>query len=286
VLSNMNSMSPMVELQRIFARTEELCGVITDSEERPNEEIRELLRRMKDVAAELMRENERLRMQNLLLERQRAEADQRLSGSQLGKENEELKRELSAFERRVAALEFEAQKYRRRYEELAQRNSALLNVFVAANRLHSTLASDEVIRIAEEILWDMIAASAFAIFLRDEKRGGLVLVGGRGVQGHRFDINDELIAALENGTASSMHGDEPDAPLALIPLKLEDGTVTGLIVVYAFAEHKRGASELDRMLFEMLASQMATAIMCARLYGETIKKLRSMESFINLIKPA
>lgn len=281
----MNCMSPMVELQRIFARTEELCGVITDPEQRPTEEIRDLLRQMKELAAELMRENERLRMQNLLLERQRAEADQRLSGSQLGKENEQLRRELSAAERRIATLASEMQKYRRRYEELAQQSSALLNVFVAANRLHSTLASDEVIRIAEEILWNMIAASVFAIFVRDEKRGGLTLVGGRGVRGHQLDLNDELMAALASGAVDSVQKGEPDAPLALIPLKLEDGTITGLIVVYEFEEHKKGVSELDRMLFEMLASQMATAIMCARLYGETIKKLRSMESFINLIKP-
>ena len=290
MVSNQNTLSPVVELQRIFARTEELCGVAGLPDE-SSEEVRELLRRAKELAAELTRENERLRMQNLLLERQKLEAEQRLGGSKIGKENEQLKTELRLLGERMAEMEREASKYRRRYEEAAQHNSALANMFVAATRLHSTLDFAEVVQIAEEILWDIIASPVFAIFAYDSKRGQLILVGGRGVEerfpaGHLPEISGLFAEALESGGAvfESQVGDGT-GPLACIPLRLESGEIIGIIAVYEIEKHKRGVSELDRMLFEMLASQMATAIMCSRIYSEALKKLKSMESFINLIKP-
>jgi hypothetical protein len=58
-----------------------------------------------------------------------------------------------------------------------------------------------------------------------------------------------------------------------------------MVTVYEIEAHKGGLSDLDKELFELLANQTATAMTSSRVYSETVKKLKSMESFLNLIKP-
>ena len=282
---------PAVEMQRLFARTEELCGGGAGGDTGDSTaELRELFRRSRDLAIELMRDNEQLRVQNLLLEKQKIEAEQRLDHSRLGKENEQLRAELELLTSRLADLEKKSTKFRNRYEQIEQHNMALSNVYIAANQLHATLDFTEVVKTAEEILWNLIAAPSFAILLRDERTGDLSLVGGQGVEG-RFpgDVIHQPVGmmaeVLAEGVSLFIDSECVGDPLACVPLKVEERTV-GLIAIFEVEEHKGGLSELDKELFDLLASQTATAMSSSRVYSDTVKKLKSMESFINLIKPA
>lgn len=283
----MSSNIPAVEMQRLFARTEELMSNGREPADTPA--MKDLFRRTKELTIELMRDNEQLRVQNLLLERQKIEAEQRLDHSRLGKENEQLKSELELLNARLGEIEKKSQKFRRRYEDIEQYNMALSNVYIAANQLHSTLDFTAVVKMAEEILWNFVASPAFAIFLRDEKTDDLKLVGGQGIEG-RFpsDVLHEpagmMAEALTDGTSLFVEGVTSADPLACVPLKIEE-RVVGLVVVYAIEEHKGGLTDMDKELFELLANQTATAMTSSRVYSETVKKLKSMESFLNLIKP-
>lgn len=285
----MSSQIPAVEMQQLFARTEELMMSTKNSEPSDSQAMKELFRRTKELTIELMRDNEQLRVQNLLLERQKIEAEQRLDHSRLGKENEQLKSELEILNARLAEIEKKSQKFRRRYEDIEQYNMALSNVYIAANQLHSTLDFSAVVKMAEEILWNFVASPCFAIFLRDEKTSDLKLVGGQGIDG-RFpsDVLHEpsgMIAdALNEGVSLFVEGVTSADPLACVPLKIED-RVVGMVTVYEIEAHKEGLSDLDKELFELLANQTATAMTSSRVYSETVKKLKSMESFLSLIKP-
>jgi hypothetical protein len=237
-----------------------------------------------------MRDNEQLRVQNLLLEKQKVEAEQRLDNSRLGQENEQLRAELELINKRLAEMESKTRKFRRRYEDIEQYNTALSNVYVASTQLHSTLDFTEVVKTAAEILWNLVAAPVFAIFLVDEKTGDLMLVGGEGVEG-RFP-NDRLhepagmvAESLAEGVSLFIDGVVSGDPLACVPLKIEGRGVVGMITIYEIEEHKGGLSDLDKELFDLLASQTATAMTSSRVYSETVKRLKSMESFVNLIKP-
>lgn len=279
---------PAVEMQRLFASTEELMS--RSAEPKDGQAMRELVRRTKELSIELMRDNEQLRVQNLLLERQKIEAEQRLDHSRLGKENEQLKSELELLNSRLNDIEKKSAKFRRRYEDIEQYNMALSNVYVAANQLHSTLDFSAVVKMAEEILWNFVASPIFAIFLLDEKSKDLKLVGGQGIDG-RFpsgivhEPTGMIAEALSEGNSVFLEGVTSGDPLACVPLKVEERGVVGLVVVYAIEEHKLGLTDLDKELFELLANQTATAMTSSRVYSETVKKLKSMESFINLIKP-
>src|ERR1043165_88844 len=236
---------PAVEIQRLFARSEELYGNVQDTESGAVEELRKLFARTKELAVELMRDNEQLRVQNLLLEKQKIEAEQRLDHSRLGKENEQLKAEVELIGKRLSEIEQKSQKYRRRYDDIEQYNMALSNVYIASTQLHSTLDFSEVVRTAGEILWNLVAAPSFAIFLRDEKSGDLMLVGGEGIEG-RFngdrlhEPSGILAEALTEGVSLFVDGETKGDPLACIPLKVEERGVVGLITVYEIEEHKGG----------------------------------------------
>ncbi|MGH9944758.1 MAG: GAF domain-containing protein [Pyrinomonadaceae bacterium] len=283
------SMIPAIEIQRLFARSEEIWSGAAAVESQA--ELRELFRRTRELAVDLMRDNEQLRVHNMLLEKQRIEAEQRLDNSRLGKENEQLKAELDLINKHLADLEKKSKKYRHRYEEIEQHNMTLSNVYIASNQLHSTLDFSEVVKTASEILWNLVAAPVFAIFLREEKTGELMLVGGEGVEGRfpgdKIAVPEGMIADAINAGASLFLDDVTEGdPLACVPLKVDERGVVGIITIYQIEQHKGTLSELDKELFDLLASQTATAMTSSRVYSDTVKKLKSMESFLNLIKPA
>ncbi len=281
---------PALEINRILARSDELITSTSEGCSNAQADLRETLRRAKELALELMRDNEQLRVQNMLLQKQKLETEQRFDSSRMGIENEQLKAELNLLNQQMADMEKKSKKFRRRYEDIEKYNMALSNVYIASNQLHSTLDFSEVVKTAGEILWNLIASPVFAIFLKSEKTDGLMLIGGEGIEG-KFEsdvlpepagmIHDALTEGVSLFIDDAVEGD----PLAAIPLKIEGRGVIGLITVYKIEEHKGGLSDLDKELFDMLASQTATALTSSQVYSETIKKVKSMESFIKLIKP-
>ena len=281
---------PALEINRLFARSEELIKNNVDLFGTVQADLRDVFRRKRELTVELMRDNEQLRVQNMFLERQRLEAEQRLENSRLGVENKQLRAEVELLAKQLGELEKKSQKIRRRYEDIEQYNTALSNVYIASNQLHATLDFGEVVKTASEILWNLVAAPVFAIFLKNEKSGIFSLIGGEGIEG-RFP-GDVLPAptglvaqALEEGVSLFMDNAVTGDPLAVIPLRIEGRGIIGLITVYEIEEHKGSLSDLDKELFDLLASQTATALTSSQVYSETIKKVKSMESFIKLIKP-
>lgn len=287
----MSAAIPALEFNKLFARSEELITGTSEGNHLAQADLRELFRRTRELAVELMRDNEHLRVQNLLLERQKLETEQRFESSRIGIENEQLKAELNLLNTQIGELEKRTNKFRRRYEDIEQYNTALSNVYIASNQLHSTLDFSEVVKTASEILWNLVAAPVFAIFLHNEKNGELSLIGGEGIEG-RFPggvlnctegmVHDALTEGVSLFIDDVISGD----PMAAVPLKIEGRGVIGLITIYEIEQHKGGLSALDKELFDLLASQTATALTSSKVYSETIKKVKSMESFINLIKPA
>ena len=54
-----------------------------------------------------------------------------------------------------------------------------------------------------------------------------------------------------------------DAPVVVIPLHVR-GSALGVIALYKLLDQKASLSELDRQLFDLLASHAATALVCSR----------------------
>ena len=187
------------------------------------------------------------------------------------------------------ALERELAKERRQRQDLEQQNNSLANLYVASYQLHSTLDFKEVVAIVMEIVVNLIGAEKFAILMVDGRTHRLQAIAGEGV---------DAPAAVEPGAGTvgrAASTGEPyfrpadqkgpatiEDPLAAIPLKIKD-RVIGVISVWQLFPQKHGFEPLDHELFKLLAGHAATAIFSAKLYGDSERKLQTIQGFLDLL---
>ena len=188
-------------------------------------------------------------------------------------------------ERRVRVVEGELEKLRERLADLEKahavcsarirdlhaKNTDLVRLTVASQRLASSVQRDEVLSTVAEVVLDLIGSEEVAIFELAEADGDVDSLRLAHVRG--FESNSPRLAramgpiryALGVGqTLVARRGrrgeDGADGGLtAAIPLKL-DGRVTGLIAIFGLLEHKKVLAEVDHELFEILSRQAAMAL--------------------------
>lgn len=177
--------------------------------------------------------------------------------------------------------------------EVQEQNVATTNLYVASHRLHATLDADEVLNIIKEILVELVGAEKFCVLLLEGKRNRLELVASEGTE----DVLPFRSIAMGEGvigevTASRQpfffERDTPLAqearlPMAAIPLTMNEEPV-GVIVIYKLFDQKHGFSAIDHQVLELLAAHAATALASARLHGAVDRKLKTVESFVQLMK--
>lgn len=164
-----------------------------------------------------------------------------------------------------------------RYAEIEQQNSNLANLYVASYRLHGTLDRKEVIAAIQEIVANLIGSEEAALFELEPGTQALTLLASFGVDADKWRSvpmgqgfigrsarTGEVFVAGENGGAPP-EGAEAGLT-ACVPLKI-DGQVMGVVALFALLPQKSGIEELDRELFDLLASQAAFALYCTQLHA-------------------
>ncbi len=229
---------------------------------------------------ELLDENTRLRRltatqesDNQRLQEERASIQKRLEG--LEAELAHIKQDRVKLEEQMAEIEAANQRYSAQYVEVEQRNNDLANLYVASYRLHGTLDREQILTAIQEIVINLIGSEEFGIYEIDQHEK-LQLVSSFGLEEEGFrsiPIGDGLIGgSARSGELYVANGNPPAEALpseteltACIPLKLDD-QVIGLIAVFRLLSQKGGRLEsLDRELFDLLATQAATALYCLNL---------------------
>src|SRR5438552_4181197 len=71
--------------------------------------------------------------------------------------------------------------------------------------------------------------------------------------------------------------------VAVVPLTVQ-GAVVGALVILKLFEHKAKLRPEDRELLDLLAAHAASALFAARVYHQTDRKLKTLESLIQLVK--
>ena len=69
----------------------------------------------------------------------------------------------------------------------------------------------------------------------------------------------------------------------MVPLSVQ-GAVVGALVIHKLFEHKAMLRADDRDLLDLLAAHAASALFAARVYSATDRKLKTLESLIQLVK--
>jgi hypothetical protein len=263
----------------------------------PGAYVRKVQQGTKAYAQELLEEIERLRLmvanldseKRALLEKSRMlgeclaanEALRALAASRQS-ENQHLQEEVVSLRNEVDGyredqeqlraqldgIRDETERHLARYSEVERQNSNLANLYVASYRLHGTLDRSEVLATIREIVANLIGSEEMALFQLRSEPGALELVDSTGIDPERYRrvaLSDGRIGqtarsgeiyVAEPGVGSS----EPtDGLTACIPLTL-DGRVTGAIAIFRLLPQKAGFEELDRELFELLATHAATAL--------------------------
>jgi hypothetical protein len=242
----------VASLETERTRIEEKCSAL-EGVRRENESLRGLLAAV---------EREKIRLQEQLLDL-RAETDRR------ARDESRLREELARTEDRKR--EFSAQ-----FAEVERQNSNLANLYVASYRLHGTLDREEILAGVQEILANLVGCEQTAVFDLTEDRSALRLVSANGIERDRYRTvplgRGPIGAAAASGEAflagpgaGERSPEEPDLT-ACIPLRL-DGRVIGAIAMFRLLPQKAGIEELDRELFDLLATHAATALYCADLHA-------------------
>ncbi|HSF19061.1 MAG TPA: GAF domain-containing protein [Vicinamibacteria bacterium] len=204
-----------------------------------------------------------------------------------------LLRALTEVKTRLEEVERENRDFARMYVEIQHQNEALTNLYVASQRLHTTLELDQVKQIIAEILVEMVGAEEFGLLVLDGKKQQLQLLAGEGIDRrlpkHVFSSGEGVIGDVAATGESFFFEPRSDGareahlPLATLPLKLNGQTV-GVMVIYKLLSHKTSFSPIDHRILELVAADAASALVSARLHGRMDRKLKTIEGFMKLMK--
>jgi hypothetical protein len=187
-------------------------------------------------------------------------------------QNERFEQEQARLTAQLEKTREESRSFGARYSEIETQNSNLANLYVASYRLHGTVDRQEVVDTLQEIIANLIGSEEAGLFEVDEERQSLELVASFGLP--RGAFRSVPLAGNRIGEAARS-GDifvadpavaEKDGLTACIPLKL-DGKVTGAIAIFRLLPQKSGFEDVDRELFELLATHAATALYCTALHA-------------------
>lgn len=234
-----------------------------------------LLGQSRDIE-DIVRTNDLLRAQAVGLESELARL--RAQAGLMRAENDRHRQEEAALQAQVERVRKETEEYTARYSAVELQNSNLANLYVASYRLHGTLDRQEVVAAVQEIIANLIGSEEAALYELDPDTQQLQLLSALGLESEDcppIPVGTGLIGlAARTGEILVVDPAQPSGATGLesrltacVPLKL-DGKVTGVIAIFRLLPQKGGIEELDRELFDLLATQAAFALYCTSLHAK------------------
>ena len=184
-------------------------------------------------------------------------------------------------EQKLLELRSEQQHLLERYVGLEDQISSLTTLYVACQRLHSTLDRPEALLTVREIIANLIGCEEYVLFRRSSD-GWLHRVDSFGFGAGVYDkvlLGSGLIGRVAETGVAYLHREsdgtrpsESEANLtACIPLRL-NGAVTGVIALFRLLPQKLELQELDRELFWLLETHLAKVLYCTELHESQAAK--------------
>lgn len=193
--------------------------------------------------------------------------------------------------RDAESVERDREELTTRLVEAEHQLGRLMNLYVATFQLHATLDPGEVQATIAEIAVDLLGAERFVLLLRVEGTNECEVALSRGLEedddglysGDKYRGGDPLVdASLEDGVLRMGPAENSDV-VATVPLRVQDAIV-GILVLVKLFDHKTILRAEDRDLLDLLAAHAASALFAARVYSNTDRKLRTLESLVQLVR--
>lgn len=191
----------------------------------------------------------------------------------------------------LAAMERDQEELTSRLVEAEHQLGRLMNLYVATFQLHATLDPAEVQATIAEIAVDLLGAERFVLLLRIEGEDACEVAFSKGLENDtsrlydrgRYDGGDLSVdGALADGVLRLGPADSSEV-IAAVPLRVQEAIV-GVLVVLKLFDHKAILRAEDRDLLDLLAAHAASALFAARVYANTDRKLRTLESLVQLVR--
>ncbi len=157
---------------------------------------------------------------------------------------------------------------------LEEQNTSLTTLYVACQRLHSSLDRRDVLLTVREIIANLIGCEQYALFvLRSDGELHLTdswgldegfleeLWPGRGLIGRAVEAGEIYI---RRGQDDCYVADAEADLTACIPLK-RNGEIAGAVALFRLLPQKFELNELDKELFRLLETHLPLALYCADL---------------------
>lgn len=269
-----------------------------DTDPRSGDEILKIIRQGTEFTHELLEENEKLRFRVAQLESTGSGeiSDEKLKSAleDLKGKVDELANEKAMLVKKFEKVENENIDFAKRYVEIENQNNVMANLYVASYQLHSTLDFNEVLRIIQEIVINLVGAEQFTLMLVDEETHNLISVASEGMENEdmpEIKVGDGVIGlSAKKGEEyftedmSNLTSKDVDLlnPIVSIPMKIKD-RIIGCLVIHKLFQQKTEFTTLDYELFTLLAGHTATAIFSSKLYSHSERKLNTMQGFIDLM---
>ena len=198
---------------------------------------------------------------------------------------------LERLKQRLLAAEAELNELSDRLVETEHQRGRLMNLYVATYQLHATLDLEEVQATIGEIARDLLGADRFVLLLKEAGAShcevalqqGLDQVSNNLYADGRYTGGDLMVdQTLDDGVLRTGEQEGSQA-LAVVPLTVQGVTVGG-IVILKLLDHKPSLTAEDRDLLDLLAAHAASALFAARVYSTTDRKLRTLESLLELVR--
>lgn len=197
---------------------------------------------------------------------------------------------VALLEERLHSAEGDVKELATRLVESEHQAGRLMNLYVATYQLHSTLDPDEVQQTIAEIATNLLGAKSFVLLLSrddDEPAGcDVALAEGVGDDPRWQEVypgGDETIDATLADGVLRLGGAGDDELVAAVPLRVQQ-QVVGVLVVLRLLDHKPILRPEDRDLLDLLSAHAASAIFAARLYAAKARKVKSLQSLVELAR--
>lgn len=211
---------------------------------------------------------------------------------------------VAELEQRLKSAETDVKELAGRLVDSEHQAGRLMNLYVATYQLHSTLDPDEVQQTIAEIASNLLGARSFVLLLANDAPGeGCDVALAEGVEDDErwqgtYRGGDPVVdATLADGilriggttgaagraAAGSARPEGGGELVAAVPLRVQQ-QVVGALVVLRLLDHKPILRPEDRDLLDLLSAHAASALFAARLYAAKERKVKSLQSLVELAR--
>lgn len=190
---------------------------------------------------------------------------------QLEEENRKCHETIATMKAQYSRVQTVNSDFAERFQFVERQHRSLLDLYVAVERLHSTLSFPVVLEIVCDIVVNFIGSDCFDVCLFNPDREDFIAICPMNTTtevGAIVEPHPPIDKALASGTTRVIGSEASMSQVACVPLKLNE-RLLGAIVIRGLPVTKSDIGENERELFELFGQHAAAAIFTSYLFSNS-----------------